>query len=641
MLEHTIHARVESLSMSLSKLARRVLRDLFESSRSDAVLLVALLLGSTGSLSIAQQNCMGGMAMGSGKTMEGMQAVPRPEQLPAPVRMEGIGNSHISITATPEAQAWFDQGLNLMHDFWDYESAKAFEQGVRVDPGCAMCWWGLVKIEGFRGGPERVYGTQALAEAVRLKGHTTGAEKLYIEAAQAALAAKEGDKTQQIAILRKLVKKYPKDLQAHIFLAIAVEDGYDEAGEPKTGEKEGIALLEDVLHDAPNDSAANHYWIHAMEPGNHPERALPSATLLASLAPTSGHMVHMPGHIFYRVGNYSEAQRWFAASTTADERYMREQHVGPDDDWNYVHNMMYGIANLMEQGKLAEANALSDRLAGARGQLSATLYIWSARDQMARLSRRLPVALRIGDWDTVLALLDQAPPAEESKTTNLRFLALELREFATGMRALEHNQPSEAQAASARMDAGLWRLQQDQVELLKGASGSSQVKADSGKAEKKDAAPMVPIMPDAMAGPLISSLGVASLELRAGVLAVQGKLADAKKLFASAVKQEKGLGYHEPPFYIRPVGETEAGILIQVKDYPGAKNAYQEALVERPESGFGLYGLARVQELSGDIAGSRSGYEAFLKAWPQADASLPEISHAKAVLTTKTVAARR
>jgi tetratricopeptide (TPR) repeat protein len=269
------------------------------------------------------------------------------------------------------------------------------------------------------------------------------------------------------------------------------------------------------------------------------------------------------------------------------------------------------------------------------------LYIWSARDQMARLSRRLPVALRIGDWDTVLALLDQAPPAEESKTTNLRFLALELREFATGMRALEHNQPSEAQAASARMDAGLWRLQQDQVELLKGASGSSQVKADSGKAEKKDAAPMVPIMPDAMAGPLISSLGVASLELRAGVLAVQGKLADAKKLFASAVKQEKGLGYHEPPFYIRPVGETEAGILLQVKDYPGAKNAYQEALVERPESGFGLYGLARVQELSGDIAGSRSGYEAFLKAWPQADASLPEISHAKAVLTTKTVAARR
>jgi hypothetical protein len=101
---------------------------------------------------------MGGMTMGSGQAMEGMQAVPPPEQLPVPVRMSGIGNSHIGITATPEAQAWFDQGLNLMHDFWDYESAKAFEQGIRVDPHCAMCWWGLVKVEGFRGGPEKVYG---------------------------------------------------------------------------------------------------------------------------------------------------------------------------------------------------------------------------------------------------------------------------------------------------------------------------------------------------------------------------------------------------------------------------------------------------------------------------------------------------
>ncbi len=78
-----------------------------------------------------------------------------------------------------------------------------------------------------------------------------------------------------------------------------------------------------MLKDAPNDSAANHYWIHAMEPSNHPERAIPSAALLASLAPTSGHMVHMPGHIYYRVGDYASADRWFTASTEADERYMR------------------------------------------------------------------------------------------------------------------------------------------------------------------------------------------------------------------------------------------------------------------------------------------------------------------------------
>jgi tetratricopeptide (TPR) repeat protein len=617
--------------MRFTKIASVALCIQVEPSRCASVLLAALLAGSVCVVSLAQ-SCMPGMAMGA-KAMDAMQPVPPPEQLPVPIRMEGIGNSHISITATPEAQVWFDQGLSLMHDFWDYESTKAFEQSVRVDPNCAMCWWGLGKAEGFRNGSGHVYGTKAIAEAVRLREHTKGAEKLYIEAAQAALAAKEGDKTAEIAVLRELVQKYPKDIEGRIFLAIAVEDGYDEAGEPKTGEKEGISILEGVLRDAPNDSAANHYWIHAMEPGNHPERAIASATVLASLAPTSGHMVHMPGHIFYRVGNYPEAERWFAASTAADERYMREQHVAVDNDWNYVHNMMYGIANLMEQGRLADANALSDRLAGARGQLSASLYIWSARDQMSRVSRRLPVALRIGDWDAVLTLIDQAPVAEGDKTSNLRFLASELHEFATGMRALEHNDAATAQAASLRMDAGLWRLQQEQAE-------ASKASAEAAKAEKKDAAPMVPIMPDAMAGPLISALGVASMELRAGVLAVQGKLDDAKKLYAAAAKAEKGLGYHEPPFYVRPVGETEAATLLQVKDYAGAKSAYESALAERPGSGFGLYGLARVKELSGDADGARVGYGAFLKAWPVADADLPEVAHARQVLGTQTAVVR-
>src|ERR1700757_114170 len=91
-----------------------------------------------------------------------------------------------------------------------------------------------------------------------------------------------------------------------------------------------------------------------------------------------------------------------------DEKYMSEQHVEPDNDWNYVHNMMYAIANLMEQGRLSDANRLSDHLAAARGKLSNSLYIWSARDQMARVSYRLPVALRIGDWDAVLAMAGQA-----------------------------------------------------------------------------------------------------------------------------------------------------------------------------------------------------------------------------------------
>ncbi len=567
--------------------------------------------------------------------MADMQPIPPPEQLPVPIKMTGIGNSHIAIKATPEAQAWFDQGLSLLHDFWDYESAKAFEQGIRVDPKCAMCYWGLAKALNMRG-DSGTYARKAMAEAERLKSHASSTDKLYIDAAQAGIDGKGGDdQSAEVAILRKLVKKSPHDIEARIFLAEAVGNGYDDKGEPKDGQKERISILEGVLREAPNDSAANHYWIHAMEPGNHPDRAIPSAALLASLAPTSGHMVHMPGHIYYRVGDYVSAQRWFAASMVADETYMHDQHVDVDDDWNYVHNMMYAIANLMEQGKLAEANTLSDHLAGARGKLSPTLYIWSARDQMSRISRRLPVALRVADWDAVLTLIDQANIPDTDKTANLRFLASSLGDYARGMRALDNNDVRNAEIASDHMDATLWRAQRDNE-----AKDEAKASADALKKKEQDNPPAIPISPDAMAGPLLKSLNIASMELRAGVLAGQGKLDAAKKMYASAIAEEKKVGYHEPPYYIRPVGENEAAALIRVKDYPGAKAAYEQALQERPNSGFGLYGLALVRELSGDANGAREGYQAFLKAWPSADSTLPEVVHARQMVGANVVAAR-
>src|SRR6266702_4095705 len=136
------------------------------------VMRLAMLIVSAGLIVLrasgpcfAQQT----MAMGSTHNMADMQAIPPPEKLPVPVKMEGIGNSHIEIKATAEAQAWFDQGLSLIHDFWDYEAQKAFEQAIRVDPKCAMCWWGLAEAEGVGHSERQVCGKKALAEAIRLK----------------------------------------------------------------------------------------------------------------------------------------------------------------------------------------------------------------------------------------------------------------------------------------------------------------------------------------------------------------------------------------------------------------------------------------------------------------------------------------
>ena len=562
-----------------------------------------------------------------------MKALPAPESLPVPVKMSGIGNSHLTITAAPEAQAWFNQGLTLLHDFWDYESERAFEQGVRVDPKCAMCYWGLYQALMFRNGETNAYTAQALANAVRLKPHVSKHEQLYIDAAAASDAAvnvakseEDPDNTKEIAIWRQIVKQYPSDLQAKLFLAGTLRDGYDDDGNPKKGQKEQIALIQEVLKAAPDDSAANHYWIHAVEASPHPEQAIQSAALLASLAPGSGHMVHMPGHIYYRVGDYAQAEHWFAASTSVEERYQREQQVSVDNDWNYVHNLMYSIANLMEEGKMQQATALSAKLSHARGEFGPTLYTQSPRDGMSRLDPLLPVALRTGNWNAVLRMVKDSKP--DAKLENLAFLAGQMKEFAAGMQAAEAGDVAAAQAASQTLDADLWRISQ---------------RVHDEPAPKKPAltAPaMAVVMPDAKAGPLLSNLSVMSLELRATILVAEKHLPEAKTLFDQAAHEEKKLGYAEPPRYVRPVGETEGATLLRAGDPAGAHTAYTAALKDRPNSGFSLYGMAEASEAAGNTAVARQEYTRFLAAWKDSDADRSELTHARAyVAAQKTVVA--
>jgi tetratricopeptide (TPR) repeat protein len=581
------------------------------------------LLGITaiaGPQRLAAQNAM------AGHVMQTRDEIP-PEQLPPPEKLHGIGNAHIQITGNTEAQMWFDQGLNLLHDFWDYESVRAFVQGTRVDPHCAMCYWGVYRAELFTHSNAKFYAKQALAKAVSLKKQVSEVERLYIEAAEK--SEKEAGKphaTGTTKIYRKLVKKYPSDLQAQIFLAESVGDGYDDKGQPNPGKQEQLAILQSVLKQDPDNSAANHYWIHAVEDSPHPEQALHSAEILGRLAPTSGHMVHMPGHIFYRVGDYARAQDSFSASTLADESYMDGQHVEVDSDWNYVHNLMYAIANLMEAGQLEEAVTLSARLNRAHGQLENSLYPWSARDSISRIDPQLPVALRSANWATASQLLQNSQVPDT--LPNIQFLQRELQRFAAGMQALEQDSQTAAAAASADFDAEL------QKTSTRAKEDEAKQKKEHQKNHSNTTPPKLPVMPDAYANPLLKNLSVMSLELRAGVLVRKKETAKAKELYAQAAKAEKDLGYREPPAYIRPVAETEAAAFLSVSDWADAKTAYQAALVERPKSGFPLYGIALATEQSGDISGAQKAYADFLAAWKTADPSLTQLAHAKDYLAT-------
>jgi tetratricopeptide (TPR) repeat protein len=244
---------------------------------------------------------------------------------------------------------------------------------------------------------------------------------------------------------------------------------------------------------------------------------------------------------------------------------------------------------------------------------------------MARLDPRLPVALRSADWPRVLEML-KAAPAQPAPLTNLAFLSESLTDFATGMRAVESHDLAQAEESSRRLDAQLWRV----TERMKEEDAAKEKEKKKNDDAKKSALKPMMVMPDANAKPLVSNLSIMSLELRAGLLIDKKQIDEAKKLYAQAAREEKNLGYREPPAYIRPVSETQAAALLGASDWAGAKAAYQQALTERPKSGYPLYGIALATEKSGDAKAASTAYSDFLSAWKSADSTLPQLTHAQA-----------
>jgi len=556
-----------------------------------------------------------------------------PETLPPAVKLSGIGNLHFPVSSkNPETQAWFDQGINLVFDFWDYEASRAFEQAIRTDPNCAICHWALSESLGIHNKEVEGYAHDELTKAIALRSKADKREKMYIDAAQAesgsitgkyASRGEDGENASK-AILRQIVHKYPKDITARLLLAEALQDGYDhDTGKARPGTAEMITILQGIMKENPDDSAANHLWIHAVEASPHPEQAIESSKKLADLAPNSGHMTHMPGHIFYRTGDYARAQVSFDLSTSVDEAYMKTQHVAADDDWNYVHNLMYSIANLLEEGRMEQAAVVSAKLTNARGARASTLYPWSTRDAITRINPLLPLWLRTGNWTAVEDSVAKANPPMQFP--NLQTLASSLTAFAQGMKSIDAKDYDSARKHSAELDAQLWRASQQVDEQ------DAQEKTAKEK-KKQDAAakPANQVQPtDPNLEAMLKNLAILSLELRAAILISNGKIPEAEALFTQARREETDLGYREPPAFIQPVSEFEAELLMKADQSDAARKAWQQALEDRPNSGFLFYGLAKQTEKSGDISKTFEAYTRFLTAWKDADTNLPKIEEAK------------
>ena len=540
--------------------------------------------------------------------------------LPPPPLMQGIGDASLKITTGSEqAQAYFNQGLRLLHCFWDFEAYRAFKEAARLDPSAAMAYWGeyeALKMTGRHGSIQEEKNA-ALAKAKALAEHASDHEQLYIRAAEH--EDKDDNSDSSISyrqVMETLIDRYPDDLDAQAFLALEEMNGYKTNGQPRGGELYSQAILRNLLAAHPDNAAANHYWIHAMEDSSRPEEALRSADVLGRLAPNSGHMVHMPGHIYWRVGDYERARQSFMASVRVDEAYMAAQQIRPEEDWNYAHNLAYLIAACAEAGRYQEGLEWAAKLRGMpapTGMTSARFVIW-AGGSVAR------VRIRFGDWKAAEseglefgADANAASPAAKDYAKGLNI-------YAKGMAAVEHGDAKAAAKQSDDLDAMLWRLE---------ASKSKVEDEDKDKPKHQEPEEEDPTT-------VLNILGTMSLDLRANVKSLQGENAEALQLFQKALENEKDLGYSEPPQFYRPEQESLGNAYLKAQEWEKARDAFAQELKQRPKSGHALYGIARSYALEGDEPKALKAYQDFLASWQNADPDLPQIKQAKSWLATHT-----
>jgi tetratricopeptide (TPR) repeat protein len=533
-------------------------------------------------------------------------AVPEAGTLPPPPLMDGIGNASLQVSCSPQAQRYFDQGLNLLHCFWDFEAVRAFRETVRLDPSCAMGWWGIWRSLQYNAREQGGEREAALDRAIALSDKASEHERFYLRAAAALdpREKKDSEKTKPqaekrtgfIQEMEALIDLYPGDLQAQILLADFLRQGYEPAdGRPKLGQLYSQAILRNVLAAHPDNAAAHHYWIHAVENSSRPEDGLASALALPALAPRCGHVAHMPGHIYYRIGEYAKARDSFLASREIDLAYMKEQGIAVVNDWNYVHNLDYLVGGCAEDGRYQEGLRWADELAHipvdpARAKsLGLGFILYGGQTARARLQ------MRYGRWDEAARSLEtvaaQTPPADTSL----------VRDYQGGMLAY-----ARGMAAAVKGDAAALRAQIDRLDAL----------------NQKLSGKTIAVGSDWYFGTAAKILAVNLLELRGALDSLEGKHDQAIAKLHEAADRERDLGYWEPPHYTRPVVETLAWACERAGRWKEARDAWQASLKLRPRNGHALYGLARAWAAEGNRDESAKAYAEFQAAWKDADRSL-------------------
>jgi tetratricopeptide (TPR) repeat protein len=489
--------------------------------------------------------------------------------LPAARLMTGIGTAHLKITtAAPMAQRYFDQGLNLLHAFWDTEAYRAFREAARLDPAAAMPHWGLYMSLAQNGQEMSAERAAALTRAVQLAERASDHERYYIRAIAAQADPVKG-RAAYISEMEALIDRFPSDVEARLLLANTMStpaSSYAPDGRPREGKLYGQAILRSLLRTHPGHAAVHHYWVHAVENGPRPGDGLASAAALRRLAPRSGHMLHMPGHLYYRLGRYADARRAFLESMAFDEAYMRAEGMHPINNWNYVHNLDYLVATAAESGQYDEGLKYAEQLrdvhahASRAGSAGIGYLTFGGHTAVARLQ------LRFARWHEAADTMEAAARALSVDGALLRGYYAGVRAYALGMSAAQHGRIEEAALRLKELNAVLLPLTGE--------------RAQSGG--------------DWYFRHALRILQVNARELEGMAASAKGDHDRALTILREAAEAERNLGYWEPPHYARPVLESLADAAVRAGRRDEALAAYNAVLVLRPNSYHARRGIARI-----------------------------------------------
>ena len=511
--------------------------------------------------------------------------------------VSGLGDiSHPVSTRSPEAQKYFDQGLAFCYAFNHEEAVRSFKRAAELDPEMPMAYWGIALALGPNINlPIDAERMKAASEAVQkarwLSSKADEQERAYIDALAKRYSTdqnadwKKLDRDYRDA-MREVYRRFPDDLDAATLYAESIMvlnpwNFWSKDGTPNDGTEEMLAVLESVLKRNPDHTGANHYYVHAVEASKHPEWGIPAAEKLKALAPTAGHLVHMPAHIDIRTGNYEAAARSNAYAAEADRTYFKEfGSQGMYPIMYYTHNLHF----------LAVANAFQGRFADAKK---------AATDLEAFLSTSPPMP------DEMVGMLD--PLAATHTLMLIRF-----RQWS------ELLKPAPTANSRMRVTATLWHFG-------RGLAFSSNGKLAEAKAEEGFLAETLRTLPDNAGYGLNTAktiLGIADHILLGRIAAAANDVNGAVEHLKAAIELEDSLAYTEPRDWYIPAREALGAVLLKAGKQSEAEAVFRADLERNPRSGRSLFGLMKSLDAQGKKNAAQSVRREFDSAWKNADTPL-------------------